>query len=183
MTSTVVILGSPRNGTSDSVAMEIANASKSKGNEIKTFKLNQFSKAKGCQSCYRCKEAGECVLKDDISTVLDAVRKADGVILATPIYFGHTTSQFRMFEDRCFGFLKKDFSPNIGVGKKVAIVCTCGSGLNDAKRSADELENEWTNFFKANVIGKIVADKMLAPDAALNNAEIMSKAKSIGEKF
>ncbi|MCQ2056545.1 MAG: flavodoxin family protein [archaeon] len=183
MASTVVILGSPRNGNSDSIAMEIASVSKLKGNEVKTFKLNQFNKAKGCQSCYKCKEAGKCVLQDDISTVLDAVYKADGVILATPIYFGHTTAQFRMFEDRCFGFLKKDFSPNIEAGKKVAIVCTCGSGIDDARRSADELENEWTQFFKANVVGKIVADKMMAPDAALNDAKIMNEAKSIGEKL
>ena len=58
MTSTVVILGSPRKGNSEAIAEAIANEAKAKGNEIKTFKLNQL-KARGCQSCYGCKKAGK----------------------------------------------------------------------------------------------------------------------------
>ena len=37
MTSTVVILGSPRKGNSEAIAEAIANEAKAKGNEIKIF--------------------------------------------------------------------------------------------------------------------------------------------------
>lgn len=53
----------------EAIAEAIANEAKAKGNEIKTFKLNQL-KARGCQSCYGCKKAGKCVVKDDMIEVL-----------------------------------------------------------------------------------------------------------------
>lgn len=182
MTSTVVILGSPRKGNSEAIAEAIANEAKAKGNEIKTFKLNQL-KARGCQSCYGCKKAGKCVVKDDMIEVLDAVREADSIILATPDYFSQSTAQYRMFEDRCFSFLGGDFIPNIAAGKKVAIVVTCGSGLDGANRIADAIEGEWTNFFKGNVVGKIVRGGLMEPTAASENIEIMDEAKALGQKL
>ena len=183
MATTVVILGSPRKGNSDAIALAIAAEAKAKGNVIKEFKLNQLKNAKGCQSCYGCKKSGRCVVKDDITEILDAIRNADSIILATPTYFGYSTAQFRTLEDRFFGFLGGDFVPNIAPGKKVAIVQTCGSGIDGAERNAAALEGEWANFFKGEVVGKIVVGNMMAPDAAANDAEIMAKAKAIGQKL
>ncbi len=182
MASTVVILGSPRKGNSEAIAEAIANEAKAKGNEIKTFKMNQL-KARGCQGCFGCKKAGKCVVKDDMLEVLDAVREADSLILATADYFGQPTAQYRMFEDRCFSFLGGDFVPNIAPGKKVAIVVTCGSGLDGAKTMASAIEGVWANFFKGEVVGKIVRGGLMGPNEASENAEIMEEAKALGKKL
>lgn len=183
MATTVVILGSPRKGNSEAIALAVAAEAKAKGNTIKEYKLNMLKNAKGCQSCYGCKKAGKCVVKDDITEILDDIRAADSIILATPLYFGFSSGQFRLLEDRFFSFVNGDFTPNIEAGKKVAIVQTCGSGLEDAQRNADALEREWKMFFKAEVVGKIVAGNMNAPNAAAENADIMAQAKAIGQKL
>ncbi len=183
MATTVVILGSPRNGNSDAIAKAIAAEAKAKGNTIKEYKLNQLKNAKGCQSCYGCKKAGKCVVKDDISIILDDLREADSIILATPLYFNYSTAQYRMLEDRFFGFLGGDFSANIAPGKKVAVVQTCGSGLEGAQKNADAIAGVWKNFFKAEIVGTIVAGNMMAPNAAAENADIMAQAKAIGQKL
>ncbi len=182
MASTVVILGSPRKGNSEAIAEAIANEAKAKGNEIKTFKMNQLN-VKGCQGCFGCKKAGKCVVKDDMLEVLDAVREADSLVLATADYFGQPTAQYRMFEDRCFSFLGGDFVPNIVAGKKVAVVVTCGMGYDGAVKIADAIAGVWTNFFKGDVVGKIVRGDMMAPNAAAENAEIMEEAKALGKKL
>lgn len=183
MATTVVILGSPRRSNSEAIAMAIANKAKAKGNTIIEHRLNQLKNVKGCQSCYGCKKTGRCVVKDDMIPVLEDVRNADSIILATPIYFGHSTAQYRMFEDRCFSFLGGDFRSYIDAGKKVVIVQTCGSGITGAEKNADEVENVWKNFFKADVIGRMVVGNMSATTAAADSPEIMAEAGEIGRKL
>lgn len=183
MTTTVVIMGSPRKGNSEGIAMAIANVAKEKGNTIKTFKLNQLKDVKGCQSCYGCKKAGKCVVKDGHTEVLDAIRDADSIIFATPTYFGRSSGQFRLLEDRFFSFLNGDFSPNIKAGKKVAIIETCGTGFDGAKVNAAGIEGAWTNFFKAEIVGMMVVGDMMAPDAYASNDVVQAKIKEIGSKL
>ena len=41
-----------------------------------------------CRACYACLPAGsDCVIADDFAAVLAAIRDADAVILASPVYF------------------------------------------------------------------------------------------------
>ena len=183
MASTVVILGSPRKGNSEAIAMAIANEAKAKGNTIKEYRINQLKNAKGCQSCYGCKKAGKCVVKDDVSEILDDIRAADSIIFATPIYFGQPSAQFRIVQDRFFGFLGGDFKPNLAAGKKAAIVVTCGSGIDGANKTADEIEGMAKNFFGMEIAGKIVKGGMMAPNAAESDPAIMEEAKAIGKKL
>jgi Multimeric flavodoxin WrbA len=183
MASTVVILGSPRKGNSEAIAMAIANEAKAKGNTIKEYRINSLKNIKGCQSCYGCKKAGKCVVKDDITPILDDIREADSIVVATPLYFGHATAQYRTVEDRFFGFLGGDFVPNIAAGKKAAIVVTCGTGLEVAQKTAAEIEGVLGGFFKMDVVGKIVKGGMMAPNAAESDAAVMAEAKAIGQKL
>lgn len=183
MTTTVVLLGSPRKGNSEAIAMAMADEAKSKGNEIKVFHLAKLKNAKGCQSCYACKEKGKCIQNDDQTEILNAIREADSIICATAVYFGQPTAQFRILQDRFFSFLNGDFSPNISAGKKIATVVTCGTGIEDAKKIADSLEGMWAGFFKEVPVGKIVAGNMMPPDAAIKDAGVMAEAKAIGQKL
>jgi multimeric flavodoxin WrbA len=53
-----------------------------------------------------------CVLKDDLSEVLDAVRETDILVMATPVYYGEVSSQLKGFIDRTFSFLVPDYTTN-----------------------------------------------------------------------
>lgn len=60
---------------------------------------------KGCVSCFACKlkggkSYGQCALKDDLTTVLEKVSKADAIILGSPIYFHSITGAMRSFLER-----------------------------------------------------------------------------------
>jgi multimeric flavodoxin WrbA len=156
---------------------------KENGKEVEVYRLNALPDAKGCQACMGCKSAGHCIQKDDHTVILKAIRDAEGLILSTPTYFGEANGQFRLFQDRFYSFLGPNFVPNIEGGKKLAVVVSCGGGVDDARAMADKLEGSMVNFFKFVPVGKIVLTGARAPDTAANNKAILEEAKAIGKKF
>ncbi|HMK57067.1 MAG TPA: flavodoxin family protein [Dissulfurispiraceae bacterium] len=109
----VSLLGSPRTkGNSATIANRFTETAAKLGAEVKTFELNKLA-YRGCQACYACKnKLDHCVLKDDLTEILEAVRAADVVVLATAVYYGDITSQLKAFIDRSFSYLKPDFHTN-----------------------------------------------------------------------
>ncbi|MBZ0157372.1 MAG: flavodoxin family protein [Alphaproteobacteria bacterium] len=128
----VCLLGSPHPaGNSAAVAKRFLDTAASLGAETETFVLNALT-YRGCQGCYACKTRLErCGLTDDLSGVLEAVREADTVVLATPTYYGDISSQLKGFIDRTYSYLKPDYLTNtspsrLAAGKKLVFIITQG---------------------------------------------------------
>ena len=77
------------------------------GSEVQTFALNKLA-CRGCQALVYKTKLDRCVLDDDLTRMLDAVRGADLLVMATPVYFGDITSQFKGFVDRMYSFFTLD---------------------------------------------------------------------------
>jgi len=147
----VALLGSPRlKGNSATVARRFCDAAETLGAEVKTYELNKLQ-YRGCQGCMTCKtELDKCVLKDDLTQVLDAVRDADILLLASPIYYGDVSSQLKAFIDRTFSYLVPDYTTNptpcrLSPGKKLVFALTQGNP--DESRFADVFQR-YDYFFK-----------------------------------
>lgn len=128
----VCLLGSPRTkGNSAIVAGTFIDALKPCGAEVTTYVLNKLN-YRGCQACYACKTTHDrCVLKDDLGEVLEAVRAADVLVLATPVYYGDIPGQMKSFIDRTFSFLVPDYITNpspsrLAPGKTLVFIITQG---------------------------------------------------------
>ncbi|OGU00842.1 MAG: NADPH-dependent FMN reductase [Geobacteraceae bacterium GWC2_48_7] len=108
-----VLLGSPRTeGNSASIAMRFIDKARKLGAETSVFELNRLS-YRGCQGCYACKKAlDHCVLKDDLTEVLNSVKVSDVVFLASPVYYGDVSAQLKGFMDRTYSYLKSDYITN-----------------------------------------------------------------------
>ena len=137
----VAVLGSPRlNGNSAFVAGRFLEAARNLGAHTRSFALNALA-YRGCQACMSCKKTSEvCVLKDDLSEVLEAVREADVIVLASPVYFGDVTGQMKLFIDRTYCYLTPDFHTNpqgsrLLPGKTAVFIQT--QGFADAAVFAD----------------------------------------------
>ena len=152
MAKIVMIIGSPRkNSNSELIADKIAEGAKQNGYEIVKYKINDLKNVRGCQGCGACKKAGVCVQNDDIKPILEDIKVSDGVILATPEYFGQPTAQFRLAQDRMFSFVDGTFTPVFPAGKKCAVAVTCGTGYDGAVAMADQIEG-----WNANSVGHSV---------------------------
>lgn len=62
---------------------------------------------KFCTGCNKCLRKGKCVLDDDMEKIGDKLIKADGILMASPSYFGTPTAQIKKFMDRT-RYLKMD---------------------------------------------------------------------------
>jgi multimeric flavodoxin WrbA len=129
----VALMGSPRSkkGNSATIAKRFCNMAETLGAEVKIYKLNKLE-YRGCQACMSCKtKLDKCALKDDLTEVLDAVRDADILLLASPIYYGDVSSQLKAFIDRTYSYLVPDYPTNpnpcrLPPGKKLLFVLTQG---------------------------------------------------------
>ena len=101
MSKKVLILsGSPRkNGNSDLLCNEFMKGAIEAGHQVE--KIRVADKNIGyCRACYGCKGTGVCVIKDDMTEVLQKMIDCDVLVLASPVYFYSIDAQLKAVIDR-----------------------------------------------------------------------------------
>ena len=97
----LAISSSPRKGgNSDVLCDEFLKGAAENGNEVQKIRLAE-KKIAPCAACYGCTENHICVRKDDMAEVLDALKAADVIALASPVYFYSVCAQMKAMIDRC----------------------------------------------------------------------------------
>jgi len=141
----VSLTGSPReNGTTARIARGFTETCRNNGHEVKLYHLNDMN-YRGCQGCNRCKvKSPVCVLKDDLTPVLDNIKSCDIAVFASPVYYGDTTGQFKCFIDRTWSFVKPNFTSKLTPGKKALFITAQGFG-EEMHRDVTE---RYTGFLK-----------------------------------
>lgn len=185
----VAVLGSPRlNGNSAAIAERFLEAAGKLGAETRSFALNKLA-YKGCQACMACKRASEvCIVKDDLGEVLQAVREADVVVMASPIYYGDVTGQLKLFIDRTYCFLTPDYRTNenrsrLAPGKKLVFVQT--QGFEDPAGFADvfpryEQMFTFVGFHEAHLLRACGLSK---PGEVSEREEVLRQAEALAAKL
>jgi multimeric flavodoxin WrbA len=99
-----VFNGSPRKGGNTEILLgEAVKPIESAGHEVARFNLNEMH-IRPCQDCGGCEGTGECVQKDDMAMIRDAIRQSERFILASPIFFFGLSAQTKAMIDRCQAF-------------------------------------------------------------------------------
>jgi len=112
----VGIVGSPRVGGNTEILTRIAlDEAQKDGLETELISL-AGKKIKPCDGCRKCRVKGKCHIKDDFESIYTKMLEADGIILATPVYFGAATPQMVNLISRCYAHLgeKRPFENKIG---------------------------------------------------------------------
>ena len=94
----------PRKGwNTDSLISEAIRGAQSMGADVIRFDLYKLEKYSGCLSCFGCKREkykGRCIQRDGLTPVLDTIRHADALIIASPNYLSELTAAFRAMYER-----------------------------------------------------------------------------------
>ncbi|OGF46165.1 MAG: hypothetical protein A2231_03225 [Candidatus Firestonebacteria bacterium RIFOXYA2_FULL_40_8] len=120
------INGSPRKlGNTDILLEHALLGAKSAGAETNRINLGELKYAP-CLSCDKQRKDGVCIVKDDMDKVYADIDKADGIIVASPVYFGSVSAQLKMMIDRfqCYWsakYIHKTINP--GKAKYGAFIC------------------------------------------------------------
>jgi multimeric flavodoxin WrbA len=95
------IAGSPRReGNTDLLLSQVMAGARSAGAQTKTVVLCDLN-IHPCRHCDGCLEAGKCVIQDDMQWIHDDLRSADGLAIASPIFFMGLSAQTKTMIDRC----------------------------------------------------------------------------------
>lgn len=96
----LILSGSPRkNGNSDILCDEFMKGAVSAGNTVEKIRVAEKN-ISYCRACYACGKNGVCVIKDDMTDILQKMIDADVIVLASPVYFYSIDAQLKTVIDR-----------------------------------------------------------------------------------
>ena len=93
------ILGSPVKRGTNSLLQNALETLAAEGVETELLHITDYD-LQFCQGCNTCLREGRCVLEDDLTKIGDKLIEADGIIMASPSYFGSPTAQLKNLMDR-----------------------------------------------------------------------------------
>lgn len=114
----VAIYASPRrNGNSATLLTEAIRGAKDAGASVDPIVLRD-KRISPCLEIYGCKKNGECVIRDDFQGVRDRLLAADGLMIATPVFFYTVSAHLKLLMDRCQSlWVKKYWIDNVPFGR------------------------------------------------------------------
>jgi multimeric flavodoxin WrbA len=177
----IAFLGSPRkDGNTELLLKEVVKGIEDSGYSVHTFDLNSMN-IQPCQDCGGCEEKGECIIHDDMDPVYDAIRTADRIVIASPIFFFALSAQTKLMIDRCQNFwcekylLKKPITPGefgrkgllvVVGGMKKEVGVNCGSSCATAFfRTISVPEHKTLSFLGVDAKGAILKHPTALKDA------------------
>jgi len=117
----VGISGSPRKKATEYVLNKALVDLEEQGFETEMFTVRGKQIAP-CRHCDYCIKNKVCVLRDDMFEVYDLLKKADGIVMASPMYNGSISAQIKATMDRCRALGAEDVNMHKGkIGMSIAV--------------------------------------------------------------
>lgn len=115
----LMINGSPRKGGNTALALaEMEKVFSQSGVEVTTLQIGQQA-IRGCAACGGCAKKGQCVFDDAVNEAAPLFKEADGLVVATPVYYASANGTLISFLDRLF--YSTPFPKAMKVGAAVAV--------------------------------------------------------------
>lgn len=133
----LIINGSPRNNGNTSIAIRELETELQKC-EIETEVVRVGHKdIRGCIACKKCEEKGKCVFDDIVNELAPKFKEADGLVVASPVYYASANATLIACLDRLF--YSTPFDKTMKVGASIA--CARRGGCS---ATFDELNKYFT---------------------------------------
>lgn len=115
----LLINGSPRVGGNTFIALgEMEKIFQQEGIQVETVQVGNKA-IRGCVACLSCMEKGKCVFDDLVNETASKFAEADGLVIASPVYYASANGTLISFIDRLF--YSTSFDKTMKVGAAVAV--------------------------------------------------------------
>lgn len=133
----LLINGSPRAKSNTGIALdEMVKIFNENGVETEVVQVGNKN-VRGCMACGQCNKLGKCVFDDVVNELAPKFEEADGLVVASPVYYASANATLVAVLDRLFYSAK--FSKTMKVG--ASVVCARRGGLS---ATFDELNKYFT---------------------------------------
>lgn len=115
----LIINGSPRiDGNTTTSINELIKVFDKNEIETETIQIGNQN-IRGCIACNSCQKNHKCIFNDYVNEVAKKFENADGLIIASPVYFASANGTLISFLDRLF--YSSHFDKTMKVGASIAI--------------------------------------------------------------
>ena len=168
MKKVVVISTSLRAGSNSQVlAEQFVEGAKAAGNEVEFISL-RGKEIKFCVGCLACQKLGACVIKDDVSAIMESVLNADVVCWATPIYYYEMSGQMKTLIDRMNAMYPKDYH-----FRDVYLLATATEDEEETPKRAETGLTGWIDCYtKSRLAGTLFCGGVTMPNDIKNNSKL-----------
>lgn len=133
----LILNGSPRaNGNTALAIKEMENVFKAEGVEFETIVVGNKD-IRGCIACGKCSETGKCVFDDEVNEIAKKFEEADGLVIASPVYYASANATLMALLARLFYSTHFDKTMKVGA----SVVCARRGGCT---ATFDELNKFFT---------------------------------------
>ena len=133
----LIINGSPRaNGNTTLALGEMEKVFAQCGIETETIRIGHKA-IRGCVACGSCHKTGKCAFDDAVNEAAPKFESADGLVVASPVYYASANATLVAFLDRLFYSTHFDKTMKVGA----AVACARRGGLS---ATFDELNKYFT---------------------------------------
>lgn len=133
----LILNGSPRtNGNTTLAVQEMEKVFRASGVEPETVQVGKMD-IRGCIACRRCYETGKCVFDDIVNELAPKFEAADGLVIASPVYYASANATLIACLDRLFYSTSFDKTMKVGA----SVVCARRGGCSS---TFDELNKFFT---------------------------------------
>ncbi len=116
----LMINGSPRKNGNTSIALaEMEKIFHQEGMETEVIQVGNKA-IRGCIACLSCKQKGKCVFDDLVNETAPKFEAADGLVIASPVYYASANGGLISFIDRLFYSTLFDKTMKVGAAVAVA---------------------------------------------------------------
>ncbi len=90
-------------------------------------------KIEACRQCEfngwgLCRTEGRCIIEDDFAEIVRKIKESNGIVFATPVYFGDISESMKSFLDRLRRITRHQAGKS-GIAEKPAVaICVAGGG-------------------------------------------------------
>jgi multimeric flavodoxin WrbA len=180
--SIVILKGSPRPlGNSSVLADQAAAGAREAGAQVESFFLHDMN-LRPCDGCDECRATGACVVGDDMQKLYPRLLAADGILLASPIYWFTFTAQLKTCIDRWYSLW--NYNNDLFKTKLFGVILTYGDSdlyTSGAINAIHTFETMF-RFIQADLAGWVYGSLSDIGDAQ-KHPELMEKAYRLGRKL
>ena len=133
----LIINGSPRKDGNTAIAIrEMEQVFQQIGVEVETVQIGNQD-VRGCIACGSCAKNGKCVFDDVVNELAPKFEEADGLVVASPVYYASANATLIACLDRLFYSTPFDKTMKVGA----SVVCARRGGCS---ATFDELNKYFT---------------------------------------
>lgn len=130
----LLINGSPRKGGNTSHALaEMEKIFHENGIETETMQIGNQA-IRGCAACGGCGRTGKCVFDDEVNIAAEKFERADGLVIASPVYYASANGTLVSFLDRLYYSSRFDKTMKVGASVAVARRGGCSATFDELNK-------------------------------------------------